>query len=162
MIEENKVLEVKNILSYRKTILQDDVNNKLLEIEQFMENNNLKKNGPMINITYGAKKIDSQIEIDLEIMIPVNKKFNSQADYKFKPIFRLVNAVKMRYEGNAIGIQQKYNELNQYIIEKKMTPITGGYNVVKKEANTVSELDKMIIEVYVGIKSDKEDDVNIL
>lgn len=42
------------------------------------------------------------------------------------------------------------NKLNQYIIEHKKQVITATYNVTVKDVMLQDDLDKMIIDVYVG------------
>ena len=55
----------------------------------------------------------------------------------------------MSYKGNPNGLQEACNELNKYIIDNKLQPITVGYNVTKK----IDPLDinNAEIDVYVGI-----------
>ena len=60
-----------------------------------------------------------------------------------------MNAVVASYRGNPMGLQNACNELNQYIMENKLQPITVGYNVTKKVDPL--NIDNTEIDVYVGI-----------
>lgn len=57
----------------------------------------------------------------------------------------------IRHIGNPAALQNTVNELNAYIMEHQMLPITAGYNVTVKEAKTPLEIDSMEVDIYVGI-----------
>lgn len=48
-----------------------------------------------------------------------------------------------------MGLQDACNQLNQYIMERRLQPITVGYNVTKKTDMLSPENTE--IDVYVGI-----------
>ena len=55
----------------------------------------------------------------------------------------------MLYKGHPIGLEDACNQLNQYIIEHNLHPITVGYNVTKNV--DIMNLENTEIDVYVGI-----------
>ena len=79
----------------------------------------------------------------------IEGKTSSFEDYKYKERLRLINAAKLIYKGNPAGLQNACNELNQYMAEKQLQPITVGYNVTKHMDQM--NLDNTEICVYVGI-----------
>lgn len=61
----------------------------------------------------------------------------------------MVNAVVVKHIGNPNSLQISCEELNQYIINNQLNPITVGYNVTKKVDKI--NLENTEIDVYVGI-----------
>ena len=53
------------------------------------------------------------------------------------------------YKGHPMGLQGACNQLNQYIMEHRLQPITVGYNVTKK--TDMLNPENTEIDVYVGI-----------
>ena len=70
--------------------------------------------------------------IDVELLMPVDKSVASTHKFVFKNQIKIVNAVVASYKGHLMGLQDACNQLNQYIMEHKLQPITVGYNVTKK------------------------------
>ena len=85
----------------------------------------------------------------LELICPIDKKIESIERYVYKEKIKIVNAVMMSYKGNPTGLQEACNELNKYIMENKLQPITVGYNVTKKI--DILDINNAEIDVYVGI-----------
>lgn len=50
----------------------------------------------------------------------------------YKKKIRIVNAVVPKHTGNPSGLQETCNQLNQYMLEKQMVPITVGYTITRK------------------------------
>ena len=64
--------------------------------------------------------------------MPIDKSIDSTDKFAFKNYIKIINAVVASYKGRPIGLQEACNQLNQYIMEHKLQPITVGYNVTKK------------------------------
>ena len=63
--------------------------------------------------------------------------------------------MKLRHVGHPAKLQESIIELNNFIVEHKLTPITVGYNVTVKEPKTPLEMDLAEVDVYVGISPNK-------
>lgn len=87
--------------------------------------------------------------MDIEILLPINKKVEDSVQYTYKEKLKIVNAIVAKHRGNAAELQNTCNELNQYIVEHQLIPITAGYNVTRK-VNPANPQDTEI-DVYVGI-----------
>ena len=61
----------------------------------------------------------------------------------------MVNAVLLSYKGNPAGLQNACNELNRYMVDNQLQPITVGYNITK-HIDTIN-VENTEIDVYVGI-----------
>ena len=69
-------------------------------------------------------------EIDIELLMPVDNTINSTDKFDFKNQIKIVNAVVASYIGHPMRLQDACNQLNQYIMERRLQPITVGYNAV--------------------------------
>ena len=144
-IKEKQELNVKNLLSFRGKVSQAE----LEAISRDMQN---------VITTQGAKAVGSAITatfamengmLDIEILVPVDKPMESVGKYEYKERLHIVNAVKASYKGHPMGLQDVINQLNQYMIDSRLQPITVGYNVTKKMDMLTPENTE--VEVYVGI-----------
>lgn len=144
-IKTEQKLELNNILSFRGKIKQAELEavGKALEQEAVLAG--AKVVGNPVSATYAV----DQDEIDIELLLPIDKEITPQEKYVFKKEIRIVNAAMVAYKGNLTGLQGACNELNQYMLEHKMQPITVGYNVTKY--SDPMNLDNTEVEIYVGV-----------
>lgn len=154
-IFEKQVLEMKNVLSYRGEMTQQDVMMKSRELEEIIEKEGAVKTGAPVSTTYMIKDTERGQLLDMEILIPLDKAIAVPKGFSIKEHFLLVNAIKICHKGNPALLQNTVNELNQYMAEHQLIPITSGYNVTVKDARDPSELDQVEVDIYVGISPNK-------
>lgn len=144
-IKANQALEINNVLCFRGKVKQNELdklgNNMVAKINEA----GAMKAGNPITATFG---IEGEY-LDVEILQPIDRNTGNIGEYRFKEKIKIVNAVVASYKGNPIGLQGACNELNQYIIEKQLQPITVGYNVTKY-INPIN-IEDTEIDVYVGV-----------
>lgn len=150
-ITENVALEMTNVLSYRNKSTQKQLVMVSKEIEELLKNNNAKKVGASVSVTFAIDTTGLEPMLDVEILIPIDKTISVSAPYTIKPIFRLRNAVKIRHKGNPALLQNTANELMEYIKNKGLIPITAGYNVTIQEISSPTDVDSLIVDIYVGV-----------
>ena len=144
-IKENQELNVTNVLSYRGKVKQSEIENIGKEMECYIQNAGAKRVCNPITATYAFE----EDEIDLELLIPIDTIIGSTDRFVFKNQIKIVNAVVAFYKGHPMGLQDACNQLNQYIMEHSLQPITVGYNVTKK--TDMLNPGNTEIDVYVGI-----------
>lgn len=144
-IKENQELNVTNLLSYRGKLKQTELENIGKEMESYIQSSGAKRVGNPITATY---ELEGD-EIDIELLMPIDKSIESMDKFDFKNQIKIVNAVVASYIGHPMGLQDACNQLNQYIMERRLQPITVGYNVTKK--TDMLNPDNTEIDVYVGI-----------
>lgn len=144
-IKENQELNVTNLLSYRGKLKQTELENIGKEMESYIQNAGTKRVGNPITATY---ELEGD-EIDIELLMPIDKSIESMDKFDFKNQIKIVNAVVASYIGHPMGVQDACNQLNQYIMERRLQPITVGYNVTKK--TDMLNPENTEIDVYVGI-----------
>lgn len=132
---EHQALIHYHILSYETIIDEAQIPEMIQGIQQGVSVLDLEQCGDIIITRKGVKT---------EFIIPVNKKFETTNYYKYKPAFKLVNALKVRHYGRYADIFLSINEINSYITKNNLTAVTNSYFVDKDSVNS-------IYDVYVGI-----------
>ena len=144
-IVQNQELNKEKLLSYRGRIRQTELEAVGKDMESYIRNNGANRIGDPITVTYG---VDNDI-VDVELLLQVDCIIPSSDKYVFKDRIRIVNALVGIYKGNPVGLQESVVQLNKFITEHKLQPITVGYNVTKNV--DVQNPDNTEINIYVGI-----------
>jgi hypothetical protein len=113
-IKEAQELRVNNVLSVRKKITQQQIQDEMQKIGQDMVRVGAKKVGKITTATFGMEVQDNNQIIDMEILIPVDQAVLISDLYKVKTEFHLVNALYTRYtryQGHPANIQSSILEL---------------------------------------------------
>lgn len=146
-----KELELYNVLSLRKKMKQETIPQALNYIGQYLEQNGIQKQGPIVTATFGLEQVSNETLVDIEILVPLNKQFQSSETYTFKEKFHLVNAVYARHKGNPALLENTYSEILTFISINQLQQITVGYNVTINELQPTQTLEESIIDVFIGI-----------
>ena len=135
MAVEHQMLSYDYVLSYQTKVDDKMVPNMLSSI---------KANISVIDLKICGNIIITKHDETTEFLIPVDRKFEGNQHYVFKPGFKLVNAVRQRYYGNFDEIDTGLKELNSYISEQSLTPITSPY---------IMEIDSDngVYDIFIGI-----------
>lgn len=144
-ILEGQTLEINNLISFRGYVTQMEIESIGKEMELLIEQQGACKIGNPITATYGM----NGDKVDIEILIPIDKEIASSDKFTYKEKLKIVNAVMAKYTGHPKGLQDACNKLNEYMENKKLVPVTVGYNVTKKV--DVVNLEDTEIDIYVGI-----------
>ena len=150
MIESGQELYLNNLLSFRKQLTQAEMQKEMNDIESFIKENGLTVVGPKISTTYSVTQA-MMPTMDIEILIPVDKKITETDMYKLKKEFKLTNCLKTSHKGNPMTFQNTIMELQKYIEENKLIPISTLYTVTIKDAKTQEELDNFHSDAYISI-----------
>ncbi len=147
MIEilSGQMLEIDHLFSYRGKIKSAELEEIGKKMEEKVNLAGAKRIGMPITVTYGVENDTMEIEI----LLPINRKISSTDEFCYKEKIKIVNALVAKHKGSPMKLQNTCNELNQYIAENKLVPITAGYNVTKK-TNPI-DIEDTEIDVYVGI-----------
>lgn len=148
-IFKNQILQYENVLSYRTRMRISDVNKMIGFIQRNTDALNLKICGNIAATVYEKENISGMEMSDIEFLIPVNKKISESSAFKFKPIFRIVNAVKIRHEGSMSGIECSERVLDEYISQNGLQPVTQIYYLFIQ--STEYDNKDNIVDIYKGI-----------
>ena len=144
-ILENQMLEVENLVSYKGKVTRIQLDQIGKDMDKCINEVGAKRIGYPITATYG---VEGNV-MDMEILIPIDRKIEINEKYIYKDRLRISNALVARHTGNPVMLQDSCNELNEYIVKNKYEPITVGYHITVN-IDTV-DLDNSVIDVYVGL-----------
>ncbi len=150
-IETGKEIRLENVLSLRKKMTQMETQQEMMNIRKYLEENGVRKNGPIVTATFAVEKVNEQPIFDMEILVQMDKKLSLVGVYRLKEEFHLVNAVYARHKGNPNNLQSTYNEIMAYINQNNLQQITAGYNVNVVDLKPGDSIENMIIDVYIGV-----------
>ncbi len=124
---EHQIIDIENILSYKTRVEAGRLESLLEYSEHCTEALGLAKKGDILftvseKISNGQKCI-----LGIEILIPVDKPFESNEHYVYKPRFRLVNAVQSKAGGLCSELTRIDFELSQYLEKNHMNAISDVY-----------------------------------
>lgn len=135
MAIEHQVLSHEYVLSYQ-TKVDDKIIPDMLR--------SIKENISVIDLELRGNIIITRQDGITEFLIPVDRKFEGNQHYVFKPGFKLVNAVRQRYYGSFDSIDIGLKELSSYISEHCLIPITNPYIMEMDSDNSV-------YDIFIGI-----------
>lgn len=149
-MEVGQELYIKNLLSFRKRMTQDEMKVEMKELESFLKEKQIKIIGHKISTTFSVSQAIVPT-MDIEFLIPISKEFEETVKYKIKKEFKLTNALKVDYKGNPKGIQENILLMQKYIAENNLVPISGLYTITINEVQTADQLDKFEANIYLSI-----------
>lgn len=154
MILENQRLEIPNVISFRDKMTINDFNNKVLELQNYIRENNLEEREHRFSSVYSTE----DQYIDMEIFIPVERKIDVPKIYNFYENFILEDALKYKVIGNPNNNQEKFQELKKYIDDNgfiKKSPVYIVTITDLTKISTLQELENVEIDIYVEVENCK-------
>ncbi len=131
---EGQFYTAKNLLSYRTRVESSELNGLLNYVKRSLDVLDLKMNGRAI-LSISEKIVEKNKQIyGVEILIPVNKEFESTGQYVYKPSFKLVNAITYRFYGSCSSFAEAESKLSRYIKWRNMNAVTGVYHILRDDA----------------------------
>lgn len=145
-VMENQFLSVKNVLSYLTRVDSKSLGSLIEHIHRNSDVLDLKISGKVMFLVKATHSIPDDTAMDIEMLVPVDKAFDSTSRYIYKPEFRLENAVSVRHYGSYSGLLGTQKKLSDYIITKGLKAITDTCYVVDRNL-----LNDNVVSLYVGI-----------
>ena len=134
-IVEHQYLHYKNVLCFEMQLDYGEIEDFAQRIDYSLD---------VLDLSRAGKTVINQKSPFLEFLIPVDKQFSSSKHYRYKPEFKLVNAIRTRHYGSFDSIQNKVEELKKYIQDQSFLPATPPYFIVQ-------DIKNKIYDVYIGI-----------
>lgn len=145
-VVENQFLSVKNVLSYLTRVGCKSLGDLIEHIHRSSDVLDLKISGKVMFSVKETHSIPDDMAMDIEMLIPVDRAFNSTSRYIYKPEFRLVNAVCIRHYGSYTELLKTQKELSEYLYGRGLKAITNTYYVVDRNM-----FEDSVVSLYVGI-----------
>jgi len=148
-INEKKELRLANLVSIRRKMSQRELTEEVKNVKELISHSGHKA-GDLVTATFAAEKNEKgEVIMDVEILCPVDNEISVMQPYILKKELYITNALMSEFSGPASGISSVYNEINKYIMDHNLQPVTAAYTVNK--FGSAANGSKADIAVYVGI-----------
>lgn len=145
-IIKNQQLWFDTALSYRTRVEKNSLGDMIMHICENIPVLDLKITDSVVVSVYEEIAEPKQTILGVEIIVPVDRPFESNCHYVFKPHFKLENAVMLKYRGKASEFPETEKKLCEYARERHYSPLTNVYFSIKQiDGNDV------VANAYLGI-----------
>lgn len=135
--------EIENVISRSGKFSAAKFQEILMESAQKFKDYVANNCETIITTTKAVEVVDNEQILGVEILIPVSYRIPCSGTYVFKEKIKIDNALYIR-EDDISKLQDTMNQMNQYILDNKLQPITSAYLVQSKQDN------KMVTDIYIG------------
>lgn len=146
---KQQYLELENVLSYRTRVDINRLNGILNYAEKNADALGLTVMGNMLFTVTEKISENNKCIVGIELLIPVDRKFESCEQYVCKPRFKLVNAVSVRHCGVYSDIDSVSSLLEGYLKESNLQPISNIYYMAVR--NSEEQPLSSIFDAYVSV-----------
>lgn len=126
---EHLYIEFENVLSYRTRV---DIN-RLEDLISYVKRNTdalgLTVTGNIIFTVTEIVELSDRRILGIELLVPVNKAFESREQYIYKPRFKLVNVVSFRFY-DLLDFCKANDELERYLKQNRFSAASGIYYII--------------------------------
>ncbi|MDF2870920.1 MAG: AraC family transcriptional regulator [Anaerocolumna sp.] len=140
----NQKYEISDLISYSGRFTATEFQKKIIEMVNNYKDIALRSGEYMITVTKSVEFVNGEQVMDVEILLPVNCRITATHPYRFKDKLRLTNALLVNVTKLSY-LQETLEQVDSYIMEHKLKPITSAYLVQTKRDNLA------VIDIYVGI-----------
>ena len=151
-INQKNIYSVEQVITYRCKVNNKLINNVMSQLLSVINDTGLKINGSTITAIHSIENDCGDQIIDIEIIVPINGVMTSTDEFVYRDRFEINNALMFRHIGNPQTMNTEMQEFNQYIKNNNFKPVTPFYNVTVRSASSPSEIDNIIMDIYVGVK----------
>lgn len=148
MVVENQSIVLENVLSYRTRV---EVSGLIPLIKHVFENiGEMKLNvaGDLVLSVFESVPSANSTILGVELILPVEKPFESNCHYIFKPHFRIDNALFTKCCGKLSALSEARRKLYVYALENNFPVLTKVYYEVKQFSG-----DYIAANAYLGINA---------
>lgn len=142
---EKQQLWYDNLLSYRTRVEETALLLLIKHIETNIDALNLEQKGSVVFAIDERIEAGDKTILGVEMLVPVNKVFESSNRYVYKSCFKLENAVMSKFNGKISELKSFAEKLCDYVKSKNMKKITDVYYLVRNIYD-----DDCIIDLYLG------------
>ncbi|MDE6732697.1 MAG: hypothetical protein K2J77_07465 [Oscillospiraceae bacterium] len=143
---ENQQLWFDTALSYRARVEKDSFGDMISHIYDNISVLGLEITDSIVVTVCEEVREPKRTILGVEFIVPVNKQFESNCHYVFKPHFKLENAVLLKYCGKASELPETRKKLREYALEKHYSPLTNVYFSIKQISG-----DDVVANAYLGV-----------
>lgn len=143
---ENQHLWFDTVLSYRARVEKDSLGNMIKYVCDNIAVLDLKITDSVVVSVYEEFTEPARTIFGVEIIVPVDRSFESNCHYVFKPHFKLENALLLKYRGKASEFPEMKKKLCEYALKRQYSPLTNVYFSIKQING-----DEVVANAYLGV-----------
>ncbi len=140
----NQQYEMNNLITRSGRLTVTEFQKNLMEMASSYKDFAINNGEYIITTTKAVEFIGGEQLMDVELLMPISYRMPVEEPYQWKDKVRITNALYVKVTDPAL-LQETLNQVNEYIAENRLQPITSAYLVQTKQDNMPC------IEVYVGI-----------
>lgn len=129
---EHQQLWFDTALSYRARVEKKSLCDLIRHVRDNITVLDLKITDSVVVAVYEEITEPNRTIFGVEIIVPVDRPFESNCHYVFKPHFKLENAVVLKYSGKASEFPETKKKLCEYALERHYSPLTNVYFSIKQ------------------------------
>lgn len=137
--------EAENFVTLRKKMNQLELQQTVISMGNQFKEQVLPGSEYIITTTFSAEIVKGEQIVDTEILIPLKEEIKVEAPFVFKGKIKIEHALYTKLEEDISQVGSLMEQVNSYVIDNKLTPITSAYIIQSKQGNGVG------IEVYLGL-----------
>lgn len=145
-IIKNQQLWFDTALSYRTRVEKNSLGDMIMHICENIPVLDLKITDSVVVSVYEEITEPARTIFGVEIIVPVDRPFESNCHYVFKPRFKLENAILLKYCGKASEFPEVKKKLCEYALEAHYSPLTNAYFSIKQING-----DNVVANAYLGV-----------
>ena len=148
-IEHNQQLEVHNLISFRKLVTPQELNEFGDKMLSYVESQGAKKVSGGISATYAMEAE----KLDIAVYIPINREVPSNDEFTFKTKLLLTNCLKVSYRGQPYGMEEALIKINEYIVINKLNANSVAFIKTINEMENSMDIETFAVDIYVSINA---------
>ncbi len=145
-----KHLNLSNVLLVRKNIKNDGLKQEIESLNNGIQKQGLEKAGPYITAVRNIIENGDDIQLDTEIIIPLNKYTPKIGEHTVLKTFCIKNAIYYSYKGNKKDLQNILKDIYTYIQNNYVKVNTPIYYVNLMGLDNIGN-DDTEVDIYIGV-----------
>lgn len=142
ILEQN--YDITNLITISGKYTVSEFQSIVQEISSVFKEYAIENGSKVITTTKSIEMINGEQYIDVDVLLPICYQIPIKEPYYFKNKLSIKNAIYTKVN-DITKLQEKLIDVNQYISDNKLQPITSAYLIQSMQDN------KLIVEIYIGI-----------
>lgn len=152
-IEKNKVLLMKNVIKYEKTLYNSEIDQVIGDLVKFAGEKGIKTNR-VLTITKGLNFETGKQRLVMDFYLELDQPTKGNNKYLFLDNYCLEDCVFSKFKGPSQNASMATREVNGFIKKNGLNPVSPIHQVMffDKKAKKKQNKNEVNIEVYVKVE----------
>ena len=146
IVIKNQQLWFDTALSYRVRLEKSSLVSMIAHIKSNIEVLGFELTDDIVFSIYEEISEKEKTILGVEFIVPIDRPFESNCHYVFKPNFKLENALLLKFCGRTSELLDVRKKLWEYVLNNNVTALTNVYYSVKQLSD-----ESIVANAYLGI-----------